>query len=140
MTLDLKIRQYVTIRPYNEIDFTQIHNLNSSEEWNNLVEKQEDTKKAWENSNVKFVACLNDQIIGYIRGLTDGNITLYVSELLIDKQYRGLGIGKKLLKHIHELYPKTRIDLLASSSSQQYYKPIKFRGFYGYRKTVLEWD
>ncbi|QKE72209.1 GNAT family N-acetyltransferase [Arthrobacter citreus] len=140
MTLDLKIKQYVTIRPYNEIDFTQIHNLNSSEEWNNLVEKQEDTKKAWENSNVKFVACLNDQIIGYIRGLTDGNITLYVSELLIDKQYRGLGIGTKLLKHIHELYPKTRIDLLASSSSQQYYKTIKFRGFYGYRKTVLEWD
>lgn len=108
------------------------------EKWSNLVEKAEDTKKAWSNSNVKFVVCIEDKVIGYVRGLTDYNITLYVCELLIDKNYRGLGIGTNLLKFIHEKYPKTRMELLGSSSSHAYYEYLNFRSFYGYRKTIVE--
>ncbi|WP_088071914.1 GNAT family N-acetyltransferase [Gottfriedia luciferensis] len=140
MKQDLKNKVDITVRPYVEDDFSHIHNLNIKEKWNNLVEKSEDTQKAWENSNIKYVACFNESIIGYIRGLTDGNITLFVSELLIDENYRGLGIGTKLLKHVHKIYPKTRIDLLATSSSQTYYESNKFRSFYGFRKTIIEWD
>lgn len=140
MKQELKSKIDISVRPYVESDFPQIHNLNIKEKWNNLVEKSEDTQKAWENSNVKYVACFNESIIGYIRGLTDGNITLLVSELLIDENYRGLGIGTKLLKHVHQIYPKTRIDLLATSSSHTYYKKNKVRSFYGFRKTILEWD
>ncbi|MGG0176250.1 GNAT family N-acetyltransferase [Gottfriedia acidiceleris] len=140
MKQELNSKIDISVRPYVEGDFSQIHNLNIKEKWNNLVEKSEDTQKAWENSNVKYVACFNESIIGYLRGLTDGNITLFVSELLIDENYRGLGIGTKLLKHVHQIYPKTRIDLLATSSSQTYYESNKFRSFYGFRKTILEWD
>ncbi|MEH7350640.1 GNAT family N-acetyltransferase [Gottfriedia acidiceleris] len=140
MKQELKSKIDISFRPYVERDFSQIHKLNIKEKWNNLVEKSEDTQKAWENSNVKYVACFNESIIGYIRGLTDGNITLYLSELLIDENYRGLGIGTKLLKYVQQIYPKTRIDLLATSSSQTYYVNNKFRSFYGFRKTILEWD
>jgi len=140
MKHELKNKVDITVRPFVEGDFSQINNLNIKEKWNNLVEKSEDTQKAWENSNVKYVACFNESIIGYIRGLTDGHITLFVSELLIDENYRGFGIGTKLLKHAHQKYPKTRIDLLATSSSQTYYEINKFRSFYGFRKTIIEWD
>lgn len=139
MEKDLKDKGNIHFRSYIENDFPQIHQLNIQEEWNNLVQKFDDTQKAWNNSNVKIVVCINDKIIGYIRGFTDYNITLYVCELLIEKNYRGLGIGTNLLKFVHEKYPKTRMEFLGSSSSHTYYEHLNFRRFYGYRKTITEW-
>ncbi|MGV3464983.1 MAG: GNAT family N-acetyltransferase [Heyndrickxia sp.] len=129
----------VKFRKYNEEDFPSIHQLNIEEQWNNLVEKKEDAKQAWINSNVKLVACMDEKIIGYLRGMTDENITLYVCELLIDRNYRGLGIGTNLLKFVHQQYPKTRIDLLGSNTSSTYYENTNFRSFYGFRNTIKEW-
>lgn len=135
----LKNGETISFRPYEEEDFPYIHQLNMQEQWNNLVEKKEDTMQAWSKSNVKFVACINNQIIGYIRGITDEHITLYVCELLIAKKYQGFGIGTNLLRYVHQHYPKTRIDLLASKTSVTYYENIKFRSFFGFRKTFREW-
>jgi predicted N-acetyltransferase YhbS len=126
------------IRKYQESDFTRIQELNQEESWNNLVEKHEDTKNAWENSNVSFVAEIDDGVVGYIRGLTDTVITLYICELLIDKKYRGLGLGSELLQYVHHAYPKTRIEMLASSTSRSFYEGQGYRPFYGFRKTLEE--
>lgn len=130
----------IEIRAYKVEDFEAIHRLNRQEEWNNLVAKKEDTKNAWEQSNVAFVACFDNQVIGYIRGMTDGFITLYVCELVIDSDFRGNGIGTNLLKYAHDQYPKTRVELLASSTSHSYYESQKFRSFSGFRKTYIEWQ
>lgn len=127
----------IQIRHYQENDFNRIQELNREEGWINLVEKTEDTKGAWKNSNVSFVVEADgDGVVGYIRGLTDTRITLYICELLIDKKYRGLGLGKELLQYVHHLYPKTRIEMLASSSSHTFYEGQGYRPFYGYRKTI----
>lgn len=129
----------IQIRQYVESDFNRVQELNREEGWSNLVEKTEDTKEAWNNSTVSFVVEANgDGVIGYIRGLTDTVITLYICELLIDKKYRGLGIGKELLQYVHRLYPKTRIEMLASSSSHTFYEGQGYRPFYGFRKTIEE--
>lgn len=136
--MGLSNNKNIEFRQYDDNDFSQINELNIQEGWNGLVEKSEDTKNAWSNSNVKFVACIGDKVIGYARGLTDYAITLYICELLMDKNYRGLGIGTDLLKFVHEKYPKTRMELLGSSTSRTYYEHLKFRNFYGYRKTILE--
>ena len=129
----------IEFRAYEEENFEAIHLLNMKEEWNNLVAKKEDTKNAWKQSNVVFVACLDTQVIGYIRGMTDGFITLYVCELVIDSNFRGKGIGTNLLKYVHDQFPKTRVELLASSTSRSFYESQKFRSFSGFRKTHMEW-
>ncbi|WP_045524605.1 GNAT family N-acetyltransferase [Neobacillus niacini] len=129
----------IHIRHYEESDFNRIQELNQEEGWNNLVEKNEDTKEAWRKSNVSYVVeAEGDGIVGYIRGFTDTRITLYICELLIDKSYRGFGIGKKLLQHVHSLYSKTRIEMLASSTSHTFYEEQGYRAFYGFRKTIEE--
>ncbi|MBS4175557.1 GNAT family N-acetyltransferase [Bacillus sp. FJAT-49736] len=135
----LKSGEVIKFRLYKDEDFVQVHQLNIQEEWNNLVEKKEDARQAWVNSNVKFVAILNEKIIGYIRGITDENITLFVCELLIGSDYRGLGIGTSLLKFAHQKFPKTRMELLGSNTSYTYYENLKFRNFQGFRKTLVEW-
>ncbi|WP_246145046.1 GNAT family N-acetyltransferase [Oceanobacillus sojae] len=58
--------------------------------------------------------------------------------MLIDKQYRSLGLGKRIIHYLHNIYPNVRIELLATSSSRLFYEGIGFRTFYGYRKTKEE--
>jgi ribosomal protein S18 acetylase RimI-like enzyme len=129
----------IEIRKFKETDFNRIQELNREEGWSNLVEKNEYTKQAWENSNVSFVVeAEGDGVVGYIRGLTDTRITLYICELLIDKKYRGLGLGSELFQYVHNVYPKTRIEMLASSTSRSFYEGQGYRPFYGFRKTLEE--
>ncbi|KAB7671275.1 GNAT family N-acetyltransferase [Bacillus sp. B1-b2] len=139
MDLELSNKLKVKVRPFKEEDYCSINTLNAAENWNNLVNKQEDTKLAWKNSNIAYVVQLEDEIIGYIRGMTDEFITTYVCELLIKKPYRAIGLGQKLLYYVHSLYPKTRVELLASSTSQSFYKYQEFREFFGFRKTFEEY-
>ncbi|KAA0547218.1 GNAT family N-acetyltransferase [Bacillus sp. BGMRC 2118] len=127
------------IRPYEAKDFDHIQCLNKEEGWNNLVENDRNTKEGWEKSNIAYVVVSEDHgMIGYVRGLTDGHISLYICELLIDKRFRGIGLGKEILKYIHSEYPQTRMEMLASSSSHTYYESQGFRSFYGYRKAYGE--
>lgn len=138
--ITLKNGLKIQIRSYKVGDFSSIYTLNEQENWSNLVEKKEDTKAAWDHSNIAYVATVDDKIIGYIRGITDQAITLYICELLINQAYRGIGVGQELLYFVHSLYPTTRVEMLASSTSQTYYENKGFRPFYGFRKTFAEWD
>ncbi len=138
MQITLKNGQSVTFRKYDDRDFIDIQQMNHREGWNNLVERGEETKASWKNSNIAYVVTVDENIIAYIRGLTDEQITLYICELLIQEEFRSYGIGRELLEYVHRLYPKTRIEMLASSSSQTYYEHLGYRSFYGYRKTIDE--
>lgn len=139
MEIFLRDNLKALIRPFEEKDYNKIHDLNKDEGWTNLVENYSDTKEAWKNSNVAYVVEIDGQeVIGYVRGFTDTKISLFICELLIDKKYRGLGIGKKLLRYLHDIYPKTRIELLATSSSRSFYEQLGFRPFYGFRKLRQE--
>ena len=131
-------QQALWIRPYLEEDFAAINELNRQQGWNNLVEKQQDTQQAWSNSTLAVVAECNGQVVGCLRGLTDGFITLYVCELVVEQSHRKLGIGKKLIDHVHNQYPKTRVEVLASSTSRSFYETQHYRPFYGFRKTIQE--
>ncbi|MGD6873426.1 GNAT family N-acetyltransferase [Sutcliffiella horikoshii] len=135
MKFEFRNGEYLEVKEYKEIDFPHIYQLIKEENWNNLVSKETLTKQAWDNSNITFCVWKDNILVGYIRGLTDYSITLFICELLISKQYRGLGIAKFLIQYVHNLYPTTRLDLLATSTSKDFYKKNGFREFYGYRKT-----
>lgn len=138
LEINLKYYEKGLIRPYVGEDFNKIQELNKEEGWTHLVENDLYTKEAWEHSNVTYVVSAQDQeILGYVRGLTDTRVSLFICELLIDKKYQGLGIGKKILSYLHDLYPTTRIELLANSSSRSFYEELDFRAFYGFRKAKI---
>lgn len=59
-----------------------------------------------------------------------------ICELLVNQDHRKLGIGKKMLRYAHKLYPKTRIELLASDTSRSFYEAQSYRSLYGFRKTI----
>ncbi|KUP08339.1 GCN5 family acetyltransferase [Bacillus coahuilensis m2-6] len=123
MNIQLRNGQKSAIVPYTPSHFKEIHSLNEKEEWSNLVAKHINTREAWDHSTIAYVV-INEkrELIGYVRGLTDTKITLYICEILIDKRYRGLGVGKILIDYVHSLYPETRMEMLASSESRTYYE------------------
>ena len=131
MRIRLTNDQDFMIRKYTTEDYIYIHKLNVDEQWNTLVEKNESTKNARNNSNVAFVAMHKDEIIAYVRGLTDQSISLYICELLVKKEFRGMGVGDTLLQYVHNIYPDTRIEMLANTSSHTYYEQKGYRSFYG---------
>jgi ribosomal protein S18 acetylase RimI-like enzyme len=137
--LSLKNGTTYKIREFEEADFERVHRLNAEEEWNNLVKKKEDTKNAWMHSTIRFLVFDGDTLAGYVRGFTDEHVTTFICELLINKCYRGQGIGAELIKCVHHLYPKTRVELLASQSSKSFYEANDYRAFYGFRKTIEEY-
>lgn len=134
----MKLNQAIHIRPYQPEDYPSIKELNQMEGWNNLVEKEEDTKKAWDHSNIAYVVTVEEKIVAYVRGMTDQAITLYICEILVSEKVRGKGVGQNLLAYIHAKYPTTRMEMLASTTSHTYYEQLGFRPFYGFRKTFQE--
>ncbi|MFC0238397.1 GNAT family N-acetyltransferase [Fictibacillus phosphorivorans] len=129
----------ITFALYIEkVHFERIQELNKKENWTQLVERYEETKQAWRKSNVAYVMLKNEELVGYVRGLTDEHVTLYICEMLISKPYRGLGLGGKLLNSIQEKYPTARMEMLASRTSHTFYEGQNFRSFYGYRRTYEE--
>ncbi|MFZ3579442.1 GNAT family N-acetyltransferase [Virgibacillus sp. DJP39] len=139
MNFTLDNGEKVMFRQYEANDFEAVQQLNAREGWNTLVERGEETKEAFENSNVTYIVEKENNIVGYLRGMTDKQITLYISELIIGEELRGSGIGKTLLQYVHNIYPKTRMELLGLSTSKAFYDKLEFRSFYGFRKVVEEW-
>ena len=105
----------------------QINELNKLEGWQELVESKDNYKKSLENSITIVAVDKCDNVIGFIRGLTDGYTTLFICELLIMEEKRGMGIGNSLINHLHKQYPNTRIDLLATNRSAKFYEKQDFR-------------
>lgn len=128
----------IKIRSFQESDFQTVQQLNEREGWSNLVDNNEEALCAWINSEPALIAVDGREVIGYLRGLTDGTVTLYVCELLIKEGYRKRGIAENLVRVAHECYPGTRIEMLATSSSQGYYEKNGYRSFYGFRKSAEE--
>ncbi|MFC7063891.1 GNAT family N-acetyltransferase [Halobacillus seohaensis] len=126
------------IRSFHENDFDTINELNKKEGWDQLVENREDTLYAWINSEPALVITDDQEIIGYLRGLTDGVVTLFICELLIREDYRGQGLAQKLIEEAHSCYPSTRVEILATSSSESYYSSRGFRPFCGFRKSAQQ--
>ncbi|WP_407272952.1 hypothetical protein [Radiobacillus sp. PE A8.2] len=79
----------IVIRSYQETDFDDIHNLNTEEGWFSLVERQADVRQALQQSNPVLVALDHDKVIGYLRAITDTQISLYVCELLLEVVQKG---------------------------------------------------
>jgi len=122
------------IRRFQPDDFEQIHRLNALEGWQDLVADQERTRNAWMNANAAFVLESDGKILAYIRALTDGSVTTFVCELLVSRDARKRGYGRKLLNHLKHTYP-TRIDLLATRQSASFYEEQGFRVFHGFRQS-----
>lgn len=126
----------IEIRAWNEDDFPAIQQLSSAEGWPSPTMRPTDSLQAWQHSWPTLVAIEGSGIVGFVRGLTDGAISMFIAEMAVDTRHRGRGIGRALLEVCHLLYPTTRLDLLSVDEARDFYKACGFRVIHdGMRKS-----
>ena len=77
----------------------------------------------------------NQKILGFARYLTDEVMTTFLAEIIIDKAYRGKGLGRRLIAEIHQKHPLTRIELI--SEADGFYQTVGFKPVgTGLRKSI----
>ena len=129
----------VTIRAWTAADFPAIQRISSSEGWTSPTQRPDESLLAWQNSWPALVAMRDENIVGFVCGITDGAITMYITTLAVAAHLRGHGIGRALLDVCQALYPTTRLDLLAVDDARAFYEACGFTVVYnGMRKHPLQ--
>jgi len=100
MKQQIKIKEQ-RLSPEEYIEFLKRTNLGSQYP----KERFEDRiTKLVKNVSISLVARNeSDKIVGVLFGLTDYAYWLYVTDLGVDREYEGQGIGRRLMKTAHEL-------------------------------------
>lgn len=130
--LHMRTKLDITIREINENDYDNIISACVKNNWNTFNRRRRDFIRASKNSTV-IVAYDGDNFAGFARFMSDGYITTFICELLVAEAYRKKGVGRMIVDHISERFPKTRIDLI--SEADGFYKKIGlYRLGRGFRK------
>jgi GNAT superfamily N-acetyltransferase len=125
----------VSIRAWADADFAAIRQLSTTEGWPTPEARPEEALIAWRASWPTLVLVNGQEVIGFLRALTDEQVTTYIAEVLITPRWRGQGLGRVLVETCHRLCASTRLDLLSTESSDGFYEAAGFRRFQGFRKS-----
>jgi GNAT superfamily N-acetyltransferase len=129
----------ITIRVWAAADFPTIQHIGSNAGWTSLTQRPTEALLAWKNSWPALVAVANENIVGFVQGLTDEAITTYITALAVDEQWRHRGVGRALLAVCHTFYPTTGLYLLAVDDARAFYEACGFTVVYnGMRKRPLQ--
>lgn len=87
----------------------------------------EKVQQAMQNSHKVFSVWDGDKLIGLINSMTDKVLTVYFQYLLINPDYQGHGLGKKLVEGMLETYSDIPRKVLISVEEQVgFYKNCGF--------------
>ena len=121
------------IRLASTKDYQAIYALYQNEKWMSFTEEKV-TSLFSTNLSHYVVVEENQKILGFARYLTDEVMTTFLAEIIIDKSYRGKGLGQQLIEEIHKKYPLTRIELI--SEVDGFYQTVGFKPVgTGFRKS-----
>ncbi len=83
-----------------ELQVKQLHKLYQSEWWTQ-DRTLEETKKCINGSQVCIgIIDENNNLLGFIRVITDFIFKAFIFDLIVNKKHRNKGIGKKLLQEV----------------------------------------
>lgn len=126
-----------SIRAWSPNYFEAMRALSSAEGWTTPELRPRETLIAWEHSWPTLVAVDPDgKLVGFLRAITDTQITTYLCEVLVVREFRRLGLGRLLVDVCQGLVPKTRLDLLSTDEADDFYRAIGCADFQGFRRRM----
>jgi predicted N-acetyltransferase YhbS len=77
------------------------------------------------HADIIVTARVNRQLVGVSRAMTDFSYCIYLSDLAVDQEHQGRGIGRELIRRTHEAGGlHTQLILLAAPKARSYYPHI----------------
>ena len=80
------------------------------------------------NADIVLTARVDGRLVGIARAVTDFSYCTYLSDLAVDVDHQGRGIGRELIQRTHEAAGlRTSLILLAAPKARTYYPHIGMR-------------
>lgn len=81
-----------------------------------------------EHADELYTAWDQDRLVGLVRAVTDYAYCCYISDLAVDRDYQGYGIGKQLVRLLKETLGEDEIQYVLTSTSKAagFYEKIGF--------------
>jgi ribosomal protein S18 acetylase RimI-like enzyme len=75
-----------------------------------------------------ITARYEDTLVGFLRAITDYSYCCYISDIAVDKEYQGLGIGKELLRLLRDKLGEEEIKYILTSApnAEGFYEKVGF--------------
>jgi GNAT superfamily N-acetyltransferase len=80
-------------------ELEQVHLLLSANGWAHRIANVAALASLVEASQIAEVAVLDGEVVGFARGLCDGQSNGYLSMVVVADTHRGKGIGRRLVEH-----------------------------------------
>ncbi len=85
-------------------------------------------QKMIDQADITVTAWDGRRLVGIARAITDFSYCCYLSDLAVDRDYQNQGVGKELVRRVHErLGEEISLILLASPIAMDYYPKIGFQ-------------
>ncbi len=89
------------------------------------VDNREAIERMLANADLIVTARVAGQLVGVSRAFTDFAFCTYLSDLAVNREYQGRGIGRELIRRTHEAAGlNTSLILLAAPKARTYYPHI----------------
>ena len=123
----------VSIQPFTQAHLGGLLALVAAEGWAEYSGDRERTHRALTAPGVTTLVAIADRVVGTIQVQSDGLIQAHVSMLLIDRDWRGAGLGSRLLRQGLERAGGQRLDI--RTRTEGYYERLGARRSLGFRLT-----
>ena len=118
------------IKPYiANRDFDQVLELYNAVNWLAYTNDPEKLKRALANSHLVLVGYSDQQLVGLVRCISDGEVICYIQDILVTPARQREGIGRSL---VEELMSRTKVRqtvLMTDNERRQksFYESLGFR-------------
>ena len=86
------------LRRIQASELSCVYELLAANGWRERVDSVEQLSALVEASQVADVAVIEDQVVGFVRAITDGQSNGYLSMLVVAPAHRRSGIGRRLVE------------------------------------------
>ncbi|EOS7771504.1 GNAT family N-acetyltransferase [Enterococcus hirae] len=113
-----------------KIDFDALFALYTAVGWSAYTKDIQQLAMGVQQSLKVITVWDEQQLIGLIRSVGDGETILYIQDLLVHPAYQNKGIGTQLIEKMVQAYPKVRQKVLLTENEQQtrrFYEKCQFQ-------------
>jgi ribosomal protein S18 acetylase RimI-like enzyme len=105
-------------------DFPGILGVYAGNKWSH-ARAPERLRIAVERADLAMVAVQDDQVVGFVRTMSDGAFAVYIADILVLPEHQGQGIGRNLLAAVLDHYPLETFHhqvLIAERDAEGFYR------------------
>ena len=113
----------ITVRRFAQEDGDAILSLGKRERWETPVRRPEEYRQVLRDSYT-LVAEADGAFAGYARAISDGLVTTFLCELLVEPAFRKKGVASRLVDAVQAAFPLTRMEIGRASCRDRVSKSV----------------